>query len=245
LGGAAAGLAEETANSLGLEFVLIPAGSFIMGTDGNFEGIAPEANEKPAHRVTVSQPFYLGKYEVTQAQWEAVMGDNPSEFKGRSNPVERVSWEDVQEFIRQLNEMEKTDKYRLPTEAEWEYAARAGSTGAYSFGDDPGELGPYAWHEGNSGGTAHPAGQKAPNAWGLYDMYGNVLEWTQDWYDENYYAVGPPSDPQGPPTGSYRVNRGGNWDYLAGYCRSANRNFYPPDYLNNDLGFRLAFSPGR
>ena len=165
-------------NSIGMEFMLIPAGTFMMGSEKGY------ADEKPQHRVTISRPFYLGKYEVTQAQWEAVMGNNPSRFDGRNNPVEQVSWEDVRVFIARLNAHEGHTRYRLPTEAEWEYAARAGSTSAYSFGDDAARLGQYAWYGDNSGKTTHPVGQKLPNAWGLHDMHGNVWEWVQGWYGD-------------------------------------------------------------
>ena len=142
-----------------------------MGSD------AGGSREQSAHRIEISQAFYLGKYEVTQAQWKDVMGKNPSGFKGDNRPVEEVSWEDVQEFIRRLNAREQGVTYRLPTEAEWEYAARAGSTTAYSFGDDTLQLGEYAWYWENADGTTHPVGQLKPNAWGLYDMHGNVWEW--------------------------------------------------------------------
>ncbi|MDL2321828.1 formylglycine-generating enzyme family protein [Desulfosarcina sp. OttesenSCG-928-B08] len=247
LGGLFPGFAQEKThtNSIGMEFVLIPAGSFKMGCNRDFENC--HGGESPQHSVTISKPFYLGKYEVTQEQWVAVMGGNPSKFKGRSNPVEQVSWNDVQTFIRKLNEKEKTGKYRLPTEAEWEYAARAGSTSTYSFGDDADQIGRYAWYEGNSGEKTHPVGQKQPNNWGLYDMHGNVWEWCQDWYGENYYRNSSSSDPKGPSSGEYRVNRGGGWGNSAGFCRSALRSSSSPGDRSNSLGigFRLAFSPGR
>jgi formylglycine-generating enzyme required for sulfatase activity len=229
------------ANSIGMEFVLIPAGEFMMGSsDADKEAFD---NEKPQHRVTISQPFYLGKYTVTQAQWEAVMGSNPSGFKGRNNPVENVSWDDVQEFIKKLNQKEGGNKYRLPTEAEWEYAARAGTTSRYSFGDDAEALGRYAWYWGNSGKTTHPVGGKEPNGLGLYDMHGNVWEWVQDWYGG--YAGSLATDPRGPSSGSYRVIRGGSWIINAGYCRSAYRGLNTPDDRDNSVGFRLAFSSGQ
>jgi formylglycine-generating enzyme required for sulfatase activity len=229
-------------NSIGMEFVLIPAGSFTMGADQNFE----EANydETPQHRVTISKPFYLGKYEVTIGEWVAVMGNNPSKFKGQSNPVEQVSWDDAQVFIHRLNQKEGHNRYRLPTEAEWDYAARAGSTGAYCFGNDAGQLEMYAWYDDNSWET-HPVGQKQPNAWSLYDMHGNVFEWVQDWYSDTYYRSSPSSDPAGPSSGSARVNRGGGWDDNAGDCRSAYRDRSSPAYRNVYLGFRLALSPGQ
>jgi formylglycine-generating enzyme required for sulfatase activity len=163
-------------NSIGIDFVLIAAGEFLMGSESG------DSDEKPVHRVRISKNFYLGKYEVTQAQWHAVMGDNPSRFKGDTLPVEQVSWEDAQKFIERLNAQEGGTKYRLPTEVEWEYAARAGTTTAYSFGDNPRPLGEYAWFSENFGNTTHPVGQKQPNPWGLYDMHGNVWEWVQDWY---------------------------------------------------------------
>jgi formylglycine-generating enzyme required for sulfatase activity len=230
-------------NSIGMEFIQIPAGSFIMGSDKNLEGA--DKNETPQHRVTLSKSFYLGKYEVTQAQWEAVMGDNPSKFKGRSNPVERVPWDDVQLFIERLNAKEGTNKYRLPTEAEWEYAARAGTTSAWSFGDDAASAGQSAWYENNSGEQPHPVGQKQPNPWGLYDMHGNVWEWVQDRYGGKYYAQSSASDPAGPSRGDYRVLRGWSWNYSAGLLRSASRDSFTPGGHIGLNGFRLALSPGQ
>ena len=223
-------------NSIGMEFVLIPAGSFLMGSDTRAR------NEKPPHRVRISRPFYLGKFEVTQEQWQAVMGNNPSEFKGLNNPVEQVSWEDVQEFIRRLNEKEGHKRYRLPTEAEWEYAARAGTATPWSFGDDVGLLGQYAWYRENSCATTHPVGSKKPNPWGLYDMHGNVFEWVQDWYDENYYSSSPRTDPPGPSVGTARVHRGGCVNCLSVGVRSARRASLPPNERKGHVGFRLALS---
>ncbi|MDR0379376.1 MAG: formylglycine-generating enzyme family protein [Candidatus Accumulibacter sp.] len=230
-------------NSIGMEFVLIPDGSFTMGANKNLEEAYD--NEMPPHRVHISRPFYLGKHEVTQAQWMAVMDDNPSEFKGRDNPVENVSWNDAQEFIRRLNAKEGTDKYRLPTEAEWEYAARAGTTTRYSFGDDTSNIDRHAWYRGNSGDRTHPVGQKEPNPRGLYDMHGNVWEWVQDWYGEDYYAQSPASDPRGPVEGTHRVLRGGGWSSIARSLRSADRGRNPPELRIENRGFRLAFSPSR
>jgi formylglycine-generating enzyme required for sulfatase activity len=220
-------------NSIGMEFVLIPAGEFKMGSnDGS-------SDEKPVHQVRLSTPFYLGKYEVTQGQWQAVMENNPSRFIGDLNrPIENVSWEDVREFIRRLNTKEGGTKYRLPTEAEWEYAARAGSTTAYGFGNDARQLGEYAWYDANSGDTTHPVGQKKPNAWGLSDMHGNVWEWVQDWYGG--YAAEAVTDPQGPGSGSsHRVLRGGSWSNTAWYCRSAFRYDGTPGQRDHYRGFRL------
>jgi formylglycine-generating enzyme required for sulfatase activity len=202
-----------------------------------------EDHEKPQHKVSISKPFYLGKFAVTQSQWEAVMGSNPSEFKGRSNPVENVSWADAQEFIKHLSAKEGHSRYRLPTEAEWEYAARAGTTGTYSFGDDADSLGRYAWYDGNSGDKTHPVGQKQSNPWGLYDMHGNVWEWVQDWFDKEYYSRSPGTDPKGPSSGSSRVLRGGSWFINAWSCRSALRGYYTPGGRNGSFGFRLALSP--
>ena len=206
----------ESADSIGMKFKLIPAGTFTMG-DGD-----------DAHDVTLTKPFKMGVHEVTQAQYEQVMGVNPSKFKGADNPVENVSWDDAVEFCRRLSELpaEKAagNVYRLPTEAEWEYACRAGTTTKYSFGDDESEFGDYAWYCDNSDEQTHPVGSKKPNAWGLYDMHGNVLEWCQDWYGD--YPSGSVTDPTGPAVGSHRVIRGGSWDRTAGYCRSAHRYWF-------------------
>lgn len=214
-------------NSIGSEFVLIPAGVFIMGSK----------EERPIHQVTIRRQFSLGRYPVTQAQWAAVMGKNPSTFRGKHRPVENVSWDDVQEFIRRLNAGEGGEQYRLPTEAEWEYAARAGSTTTYSFGDDEGQVGEYAWYAANARGTTHPVGQLRPNAWGLYDMHGNVWEWVQDWYTT--YPSEAVTDPRGPSLGSSKVRRGGSWFGTARNCGSANRNFAEPGDRLDRLGFRL------
>jgi formylglycine-generating enzyme required for sulfatase activity len=220
-------------NDIGMQFVLIPAGEFLMGSNDR----EADDDEKPVHRVRISRPYYLGIYEVTQAEWEAVMGQNPSRFKGRDRPVEQVSWDDVQAFIQRLNAREGHSKYRLPTEAEWEYAARAGTTTAYSFGDEARQLGAYAWYDDNAGGQTHAVGGKRPNGWSLYDMHGNVWEWVQDWYGT--YPAGAVTDPQGPSSGSYRVVRGGGGLGGAGCCRSASRGNYAPGDRNGDLGFRL------
>ncbi len=243
-------------NSIGMSFVLIPAGSFMMGSADDVPDAATD--EKPQHRVTISRAFYLGKFEVTQAQWEVVMGSGSfsrsrsndfynlpgmaQRLTGPGNPA-TVSWNDAQEFIRRLNQKEGHDRYRLPTEAEWEYAARAGTNSAYSFGNDAGDLGRYAWYgEDFETGATHPVGQKEPNDWGLHDVHGNVWEWVQDWYDARYYASSPTVDPRGPQTGSRRVVRGGSWHQSATSWRSAFRRQYDPDYRGISIGFRLALS---
>jgi formylglycine-generating enzyme required for sulfatase activity len=227
-------------NSLGMEFVLIPAGSFTMGANKNSE---KADNDESPHRVSISQAFYLGKYEVTQAQWMEVMGNNPSKFKDPGKPVENVSWDDAQKFIGRLNQKGGHARYRLPTEAEWEYAARAGTTSVYSFGNDADSLGHHAWYRDNSEGRTHPVGQKEPNPWGLYDMYGNVYEWLQDWYGVDYYARSPVRDPRGPSGGSRRALRGGCWFSVAKDLRSARRYGFSPEYRDEYFGVRLAASP--
>ena len=218
-------------NSVGMRFVPIPAGEFMMG----------DADNGPTHKVTLTQPFSLGTYEVTQEQYEKVMGTNPSYFKGPQNPVEKVSWDDAVEFCRKLSAMPAEKKagyvYRLPTEAEWEYACRAGTKTTYSFGDSDSELGDYAWYNENSGNTTHPVGGKKPNPWGLYDMRGNVWEWCQDWYGD--YPSGSVTDPTGSASGSSRVYRGGSWLYNSDYWRSAIRFGDPPDRRDYNLGFRV------
>ena len=231
-------IAPTFTNSLDMAFVRIPAGEFMMGSND------AASSARPVHNVRISQPFYLGKYEVTQGQWEAVMGSNPSNHTGDLNrPVERVTWHDVQEFIGKLNEKERGRTYRLPTEAEWEYACRAGTTTAYSFGDDPSQLGEYAWYGDNTGGTTHPVGQLKPNAWGLYDMHGNVFEWVQDWYGLDSYKQSPDTDPQGPSTGDRRVRRGGFFGFNQWGVRCAFRDRYDPLGRNDNLGFRVVLLP--
>ena len=185
-------------------------------------------DEKPQHRVRITRPFYLGATEVTQGQYRAVTGQSPSYFKGSDDlPVEQVSWNDAIAFCDKLSELEKGSlggaRYRLPTEAEWEYACRGGSTTRYSFGDDAARLGEFAWYNGNSDGKTHPVGQKRPNAWGLYDMHGNVWEWCQDGYEKDYYGHSPDADPLGPSQASARVIRGGGWRFFPQHARSASR----------------------
>jgi formylglycine-generating enzyme required for sulfatase activity len=230
-------MTETITNSIGVELVLIPAGSFRMGGDKKLE--QAEDHETPRHIVKISKTFYMGKYEVTQSQWSEIMNNNPSEFKDDIRPVERVSWNDVQEFIQKLNNKEETIKYSLPTEAEWEYAARADTESTYCFSGDIQILSQYAWYRKNSAGKTHPIGQLKPNAWGLYDVHGNVHEWCQDWFDRNYYSQSPSNSPLGPSSGLAKVSRGGDWGSEDWYCRCASRSLSSPNRRSNRLGFRL------
>ena len=223
------------------EMVVLAGGRFQMGsTPDPASAFQPKVDETPAFVVLVGT-FAIGRYEVTQAEWRAVMGDNPSAAKDPTRPVEMVSWNDVQVFIQKLNE--RTGKrYRLPSQAEWEYAARAGSLTRYVHGDEPGGLTDHAWFSENSAGSSHPIGGKRPNAFGLHDMHGNVWEWVQDCYADNY--LGAPTDgsavrPSGGATCN-RVIRGGSWFNNARSLRSASRDRYNQSVRYNDLGFRLA-----
>lgn len=226
-----------TTNSIGMEFVSIPSGFFKMGGDKVRE--QAEDHENPIHRVDIRKGFFMGRFSVTQEQWARVMESNPSEFAGGQRPVECVSWHDAQVFIESLNASENTRTYRLPTEAEWEYAARANSTTAYSFGNETSSLSAHAWFKKNAGDMTQPVGQLEPNEWGLYDMHGNVHEWCQDWFDRNYYTQGPKTDPTGPSTGLARALRGGDWSSLDWYCRCASRSLSSPDRRSSRVGFRL------
>ncbi|MGB8953325.1 MAG: formylglycine-generating enzyme family protein [Candidatus Aminicenantales bacterium] len=212
-----------------MEFVLIPAGSFLMGSN---EG-RPE--ERPTHKVKITKPFYMGKYEVTQEQWQVLMGEDSSTFERPKNPVS-ISWDDCINFLSKLQAKVSGMKASLPTEAQWEYACRAGGKGKYHYGNDEAELGFYAWFYANSEDTMHPAGEKKPNAWGLYDMYGNLWEWCADWYGESYYNYSPKQDPKGPDLGEFRVMRGGSFGNKADVCRSATRAFHYP--TQRICGFR-------
>ncbi|MDM8524989.1 SUMF1/EgtB/PvdO family nonheme iron enzyme [Desulfococcaceae bacterium HSG8] len=226
----------RTVNSM--EFVRVPGGKFRMGC-GSWAGSC-YSGEKPVHEVYVDD-FYMGKYEVTQGQWKKIMGSNPSRSnKGDSYPVENVSWNDVQEFIRKLNE-QSDGKYRLPTEAEWEYACRSGGKSEkYCGGSNIDKL---AWYGGNSGSETHSVGRKAPNGLGIYDMSGNVWEWCRDWYGN--YPSGSVRNPKGPNSGSPRVLRGGSWGDSAAGCRSAHRYGISPGYRYSFYGLRLVLSPGQ
>ena len=229
------------ANQAQIKMKLIPAGTFVMGSPSG-EGDRYDA-EGPQHQVTISRPFYMGICEVTQEQWAAVVGTYPSKFGySPANPVEQVSWEDCQNFITKLNTM-GIGTYRLPTEAEWEYACRAGSTTRFPWGDDPSYslIGQYAWHKTNSSSTTHSVGQKMPNAWGLYDMHGNVFEWCSDWFAKSY-GIDKVADPKGPVTGSTRVFRGGSWGSGPRSCRSAYRDYSGPSGSSILVGFRLVMT---
>jgi formylglycine-generating enzyme required for sulfatase activity len=222
------------------EMVVIPVGSFLMGSKPDlFASSQPSADEQPQHAVSL-KTFAMGKYEVTREQWYAVMGTMPSQFKGRMLPVEQVSWGDAQEFVKKLSE--KTGKnYRLPSEAEWEYAARAGSQAAYSFGDNEGDLGRHAWFSQNSNNGTHPVGEKQSNSFGLHDMHGNVWEWTQDCRNRNYDAA--PADGSAWATGdcSRRVVRGGSWSADPRFLRAAFRFMYSSASVRSlSIGFRVA-----
>lgn len=213
------------------EMVIIPAGSFDMGSNNG------EANEKPVHRVTIARPFAMGKTEVTQGQWKAVMGNNPSNFSscGDTCPVEQVSWNDVQEFLKKLNA--KTGKqYRLPSEAEWEYACHAKGKQEYCGSDYVDRI---AWYSSNGGLTTHPAAKKQANAWGLYDMSGNVGEWVEDAYHDNYNGA-PTDGGAWPGDGANRVLRGGSWNYGPQGARAAYRGWFETSFRSNRYGFRLA-----
>ncbi len=228
-------LALDLGRGVKMEFVLIPAGSFVMGSDSGLE------DERPAHTVTISRPFFLGKYQITQQQWEAVMGSNPAAFKGPQNPVESVGWTDCQAFLQKLNDKfaARGMTFDLPSEAQWEYACRAGGKGKFTFGDDENRLADHAWFRGNAGGQTHPVGVKQPNAWGLYDMHGNVCELCADWYARDYYRQSPAADPTGADSSYHHVIRGGCFDDAASNCRASYRNMNDPSDRNHNVGLRV------
>jgi formylglycine-generating enzyme required for sulfatase activity len=245
----------DLGNNVQMRLVLIPAGKFMMGSPATEVGLL-YSDAGPQHEVTISKPFYMGVFEVTQEQYEQVMGVNPSWFKGSKNPVETVLWDEAVEFCKKLS-ARTGKKVTLPTEAQWEYACRAGTTTAFHTGDalKPGQANaafpsnPGLWDRimawlGMSSGQkttqTTPAGSFPPNGLGLYDMHGNVLEWCSDWYGEDYYANSPKTDPQGPDSGSYRVLRGGCWDRSPQRCRSATRDRLTPDGRGINVGFRVA-----
>ncbi len=220
-----------------IEMVKVEAGSFDMGATSEMQN--PYSDEKPVHRVTLTNNYYVGKYEVTQALWQAVMGSNPSIFKGDDLPVEEVSWKDCQKFITKLNAM-TGKRFRLPSEAEWEYAARGGKKSRGYLYSGSNAIGDVAWYEGNSSFMTHAVGTKQPNELGIYDMTGNVWEWCQDRYGS--YSSSPQTNPTGAVGGSRRVFRGGSWSYSARRCCTSSRSGYSPGYRRYDLGLRLVLS---
>jgi formylglycine-generating enzyme required for sulfatase activity len=231
-----------------MKFKLIPAGNFMMGSSEVYKTFGKA--EFPQHQVEISKSFFLQTHEVTQSQWKSVMGTEP--WKGKKEikpncpkcPAVYIDYQDIQEFIKKLNQIEKTDRYRLPTEAEWEYACRAGTDTFYSFGDDLKNLDEYTWYEANTNERgekyAHPVGSKKPNAWGLYDMHGNVWELCSDWFDENYYQHSPSRDPKGPQKNKYgRTIRGGSYYFMPMALSSAIRIPAGDMKRRSDAGFRL------
>ena len=226
-----------TVNGVSFEMVYVEGGTFDMGATSE-QGSDAESNEYPVHSVTLSG-YYIGKCEVTQELWEAVMGGNPSEFIGAQKPVERVSWYDCQEFVSMLNSLTGRT-FRLPTEAEWEYAARGGNKSLHYKYSGSGNIGSVAWYYDNIGSRTHPVGTKSPNELGIYDMSGNVYEWCSDWYGD--YSAGAQTNPQGPSSGSHRVLRGGSWRSHARDCRVSFRRSHDPGNIG-DHGLRLVFVP--
>ncbi len=236
----------DLGDGVAMELILIPAGEFLMGSPESEWG--RDSSEGPQHSVKITKPFYLGRYEVTQQEWEAVMGSNPSRWKGPRRPVESVSWQDCREFIEKLNETSgESLEFRFPFEAEWEYACRAGTTTAWSFGDNPYDLEHHAWFVGNSEGQTHAVGKKKPNPWGLYDVHGNVSEWCADRYasktpGRDYRTAPLPVDDHTTFTGdrSFRV---GSWLGMAYRNRSACRIWIAHDFVDSTLGLRVAATP--
>jgi formylglycine-generating enzyme required for sulfatase activity len=238
----------------GVSMIALSGGEFEMG------GSDPEESDQPPHRIYVS-PFLIDKYPVTQQAYEKLMRRNPSHWKAPQHPVDHIRWRDAAEYCNARSRSERltpaydpqtwecsfaVDGYRLPTEAEYEYALRAGTATAYFFGNSAADLGRYAWFKANSPRGSHPVGQQLPNRWGLHDMVGNIWEWCQDWYQEDYYQQSPPRDPQGPASGENRVVRGGSWNSKPADCRSAYRNYELPAFtdicfakdIHGQIGFR-------
>ncbi len=223
-----------TVNGVDVEMVYVEGGTFKMGST------LEETDEYPAHNVTLSD-YYIGKYEVTQELWMAVMDTNQSYFKGDKNPMESVSWADCMAFIRELNSI-TGKQFRLPTEAEWEYAARGGNESKGYKYSGSNNIDDVAWYQANSGLETHPVGTKNRNELELHDMSGNVFEWCSDWYASDYYEDTPDNNPQGPSSGSYRLNRGGSWDGMEQSCRVADRDYNTPIDHFRSLGLRLVMS---
>ena len=223
-----------TVNGIKYNMVWVDGGTFRMGATSELG--SEISDEKPVHSVTLSG-YYIGKTEVTQALWQAVMGSNPSYFEGDGLPVEQVSWDDCQEFIRKLNSL-TGQNFRLPTEAEWEFACRGGNNSRGYKYSGSNYIDNVAWYDGNSGDKTHPVATKSPNELGIYDMSGNVWEWCADWYGD--YSSGRQTNPKGPYGGSDRVNRGGSWYFFVRYCRSSDRYGDDPARRNYGLGLRLA-----
>ncbi len=222
---------DVTSNSAGMKLVYIPAGEFVMGSPINEGG---RQGDEMQHTVKLTRPFWIGATEVTQAQWKAVMGVNRSNFAGDDLPAEKLSWKEAEAFCKKLSEKEGVH-YRLPSEAEWEYACRAGATGAFA---GTGSIDDMGWYSSNSESKTHPVGTKQPNGWGVYDMHGNVSEWCSDIYSADY-PQGPVTDPAGAADGKYRAIRGGSWNYFAGGCRCAARSSAPASYQFRHTGFRV------
>jgi len=242
--GATAAAPPTITTKSGAAMVLVPGGWFTMGSGD------PDQTDEPPHRVYIS-PFFLDTCEVTQEAYTQAMGSNPSKWEGQRHPVEQIRWAQAAAYCNARSRLEDltpaydpktwqcdfdTDGYRLPTEAEWEYAARAATTTRYFYGDDPARLGQYAWFRKNETRGPRPVGRKQPNPWGLYDMYGNVWEWCNDFYDEDYYRQSPEKDPRGPPAGKTRVLRGGCWNSRPDLCRSSYRNDEDPGYTDTCFG---------
>jgi formylglycine-generating enzyme required for sulfatase activity len=223
-----------------IELLLVPPGSFQMGCSSSLQDYCSN-DERPVHPVTLTSSFYLSRFEVTQSQWQLRMGSNPSQYQGMSDspsrPVERVSWSASASFASSAG-------MRLPTEAEWEFACRAGTTTAFNSGsDDASSVGSHAWFSGNSGGQTRPVGQRMPNRLGFHDMHGNVSEWTSDWYSSSYYWVSPIVNPTGPVTGAMRVARGGSFEFVTAGIRSSSRQAFTPATLGMNIGLRVARNP--
>ncbi|MBW1613373.1 MAG: formylglycine-generating enzyme family protein [Deltaproteobacteria bacterium] len=227
-------------NGVTFQLLYVPPGTFMMGSPSNEEG---HKAEEIQHEVAITKGFWIGRTEVTQELYQVIMGKNPSYYKGPNFPVENVSWNDSVKFIHRLNDLLPDGHFNLPSEAQWEYTCRAGSKGAYCFGNDGAKLDQYAWLGDNTHGKIRlqPVATKKPNAWGIYDMHGNLWEWCVDWYGE--YPIRALSDPSGPPSGSEKVCRGGSWFSGKGGVRCADRDHAPLDYTSTSVGFRLIWTP--